>query len=134
MIRRSAYIDAHGDQATLHPPMSWKFIRLELASTGEFPAGSVGRAYLIRLPLDDRDHVDTVALDSTPHRATFRRHWSAEPDEHGQITQHGQQLQMGFNGSTRILRIDDRPVRLGEQVSVEDDDGAILPFRIASIR
>ena len=33
--------------------MKWKVIRLELASNWEFPKGSAGRSYLIRLPLTD---------------------------------------------------------------------------------
>jgi len=134
MIRKIPYTDCPGSPRTPAQRMSWKSIRLELGRTGEFPTGSVSRAYLIRLPLDDNDQVDPRAFDSAPHRATFRRHWSTEPDERGQITRHGDDWQIGFNGQSRLLRIDAHPVRLGEQVMIEDHDGHALPFRIASIR
>src|SRR5690349_8889466 len=61
--------------------MIWRSIRLELASTGEFPGGSVSRTFLVNLPLDDHDAVDRAALARNPRRATVRRHWSTEPDE-----------------------------------------------------
>jgi hypothetical protein len=42
--------------------MTWKSIRLELARTKEFPEGSASRAYLLRLPLDDRGRIYESAL------------------------------------------------------------------------
>ena len=45
---------------------NWKSIRLEIAQSAEFPTGSVSRAYIVRLPLDDRDLVDEDALVKTP--------------------------------------------------------------------
>src|SRR5205807_1664582 len=66
---------------------NWKNVRLELAPNEEFPVGSVSRAYLIRLPLDDSDLVDLSALEEYPHRAIVRRFWSNEPDETGLVGQ-----------------------------------------------
>lgn len=114
--------------------MNWKSIRLELARTGEFPAGSVSRAYLIRLPLDDEDRVDARAFDRSPQRATVRRHWSSEPDERGHILRDGREWHLQCNGEMRSLLFDSQPVRLGGEVSVIERDGSTLPFRIASIR
>ena len=114
--------------------MSWKFIRLELGRTGEFPSGSVGRAYLLRLPLNDQDEIDTHAFNREPHKATVRRQWSMEPDQRGHIMRNGRDWQMYCAGQTRRLQLDSRPVRLGEQFSVVGDDGIRLPFRVASIR
>lgn len=114
---------------------NWKTIRLELDRTGEFPAGSVSRGYLIRLPLDDSDEVDEAAFVQKPHRATVRRYWSTDPDEAGQILRTGDDWAMLCNGKpARILELDAQPLRLGQQVSVTEPDGATLPFRVASIR
>jgi len=113
---------------------NWKTIRLELDHTGEFPAGSVSRGYLIRLPLNDADQVDEAAFVQKPHRATVRRYWSTDPDEAGQILRSGGDWAMLCNGRpARILELD-APLRLGQQISVTEPDGATLPFRVASIR
>ena len=114
--------------------MNWKSIRLELGRTGEFPGGSVSRAYLLRLPLDDDDRIDASAFDRDPERATVRRHWSTEPDQRGHVVRDGSEWQMRCDGETRSVEFDGRPVRLGEQVSVIGGDGIALPFRISSIR
>ncbi|WP_309660926.1 hypothetical protein [Sphingomonas sp.] len=114
---------------------NWKNIRLELAQSPEFPTGSVSRAYLLRLPLDDNDLVDEGALLNSPRLATVRRHWANDPDEAGLVQKVNGALAMSSNGaSARMLRLDDQPIRLGQQVSVVESDGAVLAFRIASIR
>jgi len=114
---------------------NWKNIRLELARTKEFPAGSVSRGYLIRLPLNDDDLVDPDAFELTPYRGTVRRYWSTEPDEAGLVLPVDGEWAMQCNGTAaRRLELDGRPIRLGQQISVVEPNCAILPFRIASIR
>jgi hypothetical protein len=115
--------------------MNWKSIRLELGSTGGFPGGSVSRAFLVNLPLDDFDVVDGASLARNPSKATARRHWAAEPDERGQIVPSGPDLAMRCRGKAdRVLRLNGTPMHLGQLVSVVDPDGTVLPLRIASIR
>jgi hypothetical protein len=114
---------------------NWKDIRLELGRTNEFPAGSVSRAYRIRLPLDDNDLLDEKAIQASPHRATVHRYWSSEPDESGLVVRMDGAWAMQCNGSAvRMLELDGRPIRLGQQVAVEEPGGMLLPFRIAGIR
>jgi hypothetical protein len=114
--------------------MNWKSIRLELASTREFPAGSVSRAYLLRLPLDDDDMIDEAAVRSNPARATVRRHWSTEPDEIGLIARNGGHWSMRCDGKDRLLYLDSSPIRLGGRLSIAEPDGEVTPFNIASVR
>jgi hypothetical protein len=114
--------------------MYWKSIRLELGSTEQFPSGSVSRAYLISLPLDEEDMIDGLAFDRAPHRATFRRHWSADPDESGHLTREGADWVLKCDGKCRTLGFGSRPVRLGQQISLVEATGEVLPLRIASIR
>lgn len=114
---------------------NWKNIRLELASTREFPAGSVSRAYLIRLPLDDNDRVDEAAFLENPSRAMVRRYWSSEPDERGQLVRADGSWIIECNGKPhRRLELDGKPVRLAQQLTVSADEGRAVPFRVASIR
>ena len=115
--------------------MIWKSVRLELGSTGKFPAGSVGRAFLVNLPLNDYDLVDGAALARTPSKATARRHWSTEPDERGHIVPAGPDWAMRCSGKPdRVLQLNGTPIRLGQQVSIIDPDGTVLPLRVASVR
>lgn len=115
--------------------MNWRSIRLELGSTREFPAGSVSRAYLLRLPLNDSDVVDSAAISRNPFKAVVRRHWSTEPDERGYLLASGDDLAMHCDGKPdRLLQLDGTPVRLGRRVSVVEPDGTVLPFKISSIR
>ena len=114
---------------------NWKNIRLELAPTERFPTGSVSRGYLIRLPLDDRDLIDRAAYDLTPYLATVRRYWSTEPDEAGRVLPLEDSWKLECKGKQgRMLEVDGRPLRLGQQIKVIETDGTSLPFRIASVR
>lgn len=115
--------------------MNWKSIRLELGSTGKFPAGSVSRAYLIRVPLDEFDVVDRATLTRSAAKATVRRHWSTDPDQRGILVSSGSEWVMRCEGGAdRLLHLDAIPMRLGQQVSLVEPDGAILPFKVASVR
>ena len=113
----------------------WKKIRLELARTASFPSGSVSRGYLIQLPLDPEGRIDDELLALKPHQATVRRYWSTEPDEAGNVVpiESGWALRC-IGGPDRMLLLGGHPIRLGEQVSVLEPDGGVLPFYVASIR
>jgi hypothetical protein len=114
--------------------MNWKSIRLELSSTRDFPAGSVARAYLLRLPLDGEDRVDADAFKRSPSRAIARRHWSAEPDEQGMLVRDGHDWAIRSSSNRRLLRLDAQRMHVGAEVSIVDMNGTVLPFRVASIR
>lgn len=113
--------------------MNWTTIRLELAGTHDFPAGSVSRGYLIRVPLDENGSIDETSLAKAPQIATVRRFWSTEPDESGRLVRVDGQWALRCNGTPdRLLSIN--RLGLGEEVSVVESDGLLLPFRVASIR
>lgn len=114
--------------------MSWRFIRLELARTPEFPSGSVSRAYLMRLPVGDDDLIDRSAFEQNPSRASVRRYWSTDADQRGSIVEQGADWTMQFDGRRRLLKMNGTPLRLGQHVTVVEPDGTVLPFQIASIR
>ena len=89
--------------------MSWKNVRLELAGTHDFPNGSAGRAYLLRLPLDERGLIDERLIVQFPQRATVRRHWPNEPERNGYLVRkpHGwsfssAQVSMGDGGEFQL--------------------------------
>jgi hypothetical protein len=117
--------------------MHWKTIRLELASTPEFPAGSAGRAYLLRLPIDDCGILDAAALGQRPDHATVRRFWPSEPDWSGHVERTASGWRLRCSGETSaeaVSLIDEQPIRLGGEVIVTEADGRRLPFRVTDIK
>jgi hypothetical protein len=107
---------------------------LELAESPEFPRGSVGRGFLIRLPLDETGDIDEHALAREPHKAAVRRFWSSEPDEVGRLVNYDNRLALRCHGkSDRILCIRSS-IRIGENVEIICDDGNRNVFRVADVR
>jgi len=113
--------------------MAWTNVRLELCPTPDHPGGSVSRAYLLRLPLDDHGVVDIEAYDAMPVYASVRRYWPQEPDRAGRAirTSRGWLFSYTLPDSDReaILHRQCPHFRLGAQVPIHDD-GQMLMFRI----
>ena len=129
--------------------MKWKVIRLELASSWEFPRGSAGRSYLIRLPLTEDGEIDTVTLESQPTRATVRRHWPNQADMLGYLVHtplgyairyemNGTKLNgtagLNGNGDQRLFRFGADAIKLGEEMYLTELDGREMRFRIAGLQ
>lgn len=129
--------------------MKWKVVRLELASSWQFPRGSAGRSYLIRLPLTDEGAIDTPALESQPARATVRRYWPNEADMVGYLvhTPMGYAIHYEMNGAKlnggtptngnsygRLFQFGADAIRIGEELFLTEPDGHQARFRIASLQ
>lgn len=117
--------------------MNWKTVRLELARSSDFPKGSASRAYLLRLPLDDRGAIDAPAVLSDPGHATVRRFWPNERDRSGRIvpTSDGWAVSYdpGDSDDEGLYRLETGVLSLGGEVRVTEPDGRLLPFRVASL-
>ena len=117
--------------------MPWRIVRLELASSRDFPKGSVGRSYLIRLPLTSRGAIDDAELRLEPSRATVRRFWASEPDATGYFLRDpsGYSIKAEGNGSglSRIVQFAEDAVRLGGEVMMTEPDGSKMAFRVANV-
>ena len=116
--------------------MTWKTIRLELAATREFPAGSASRAFLLRLPVRDDGTIDEEEVAHCPTRATVRRYWGSEPDSSGRIVPvpGGWECRCDERGADgRAFRLPSPVLKLGQQVEMIGPDGCRLPFRVASM-
>ena len=130
--------------------MKWKVIRLELASSWQFPRGSAGRSYLVRLPLTDDGGIDIGALQAQPARATVRRYWPNEADMVGQLvhTPNGYAIQYELNGSARpngqaeangqgevrLFQFGADAIKLGEEIFLTEPDGNQARYRIAKLQ
>jgi hypothetical protein len=115
--------------------VGWNTIRLELGRTADFLAGSVTRAYLVRLPITDNGEIDEVAVLDNPTRATVRRFWPCEPDRVGHVvrTGCGWAFRCGCTDQPDATMVAKR-LKTGEEIFVTEGDGRQLPFRVASIR
>jgi hypothetical protein len=116
--------------------MHWKTVRLELASTEEFPRGSAGRAFLLHVPLASDGRIDRAAVDRQPDRATVHRFWASEPDAFGVVEPNdgGWALQFAVGAGVKLIfLLEDAPLRPDGQVSVLQPGGTSLSFRIASV-
>ena len=125
-------------------------IRLELASSWQFPRGSAGRSYLIRLPLTNEGAIDTAALQSQPSRATVRRYWPNEADMVGHLvpTSTGYAIRYEMNGTARLnggsetIGHGDPPlfqfgadaIRVGEEIFLTEPDGHQVRYRVANLQ
>lgn len=129
--------------------MNWKVIRLELASSWEFPRGSAGRSYLIRLPLTEDGVIDTEALESQPGHATVRRHWPNQADMLGYFVRtplgYAIRYEMSaaeLNGKVqangpddpRLIQFGADAIEVGEQIFLTEPDGSRMRFRIAGLQ
>lgn len=123
--------------------MQWKIIRLELASNWEFPRGSAGRSYLIRLPLTDDGAIDTETLELQPTRATVRRYWPNQADMLGHLIRTPMGYAIQYEASGRAAEAASEPalfqfgadaIKVGEQIFLAEPDGRQMNFRIASMQ
>ena len=130
--------------------MKWKVIRLELASSWQFPRGSAGRSYLVRVPLTEEGLIDAAALEAQPTRATVRRYWPNEADMVGQLvhTPTGYAIQYDLNGITRasgqsatngdgepqLLEFGADAIKLGNEIFLTEPDGIQARYRIAKLQ
>lgn len=120
--------------------MKWKVIRLELASSREFPRGSAGRSYLIRVPLTEDGAIDGGTLEAQPARATVRRYWASQPDKLGYLvrTPLGYAIRYEANGiaedSPQLFRFGAEAIKVGEEILLTELDGRELQFRVASLQ
>ena len=125
-------------------------IRLELASSWQFPRGSAGRSYLIRLPLTADGAIDTAALESQPARATVRRYWPNEADMVGYLihTPMGYAIRYEMNGTDRrsggsetnghgdpsLFQFGADAIRMGEEIFLTEPDGHQVRYRVANLQ
>jgi hypothetical protein len=66
-------------------PHEFKRIRLDLARSTEFPAGSAQHGYEFVAPLDAKGHIDTALWQAHRHNCRVRRFWRGEDDQIGRV-------------------------------------------------
>lgn len=114
----------------------WYLVKLELGPTLEYPNGSPGQAFLLRLPLAADGSVDEAMHAAAPREVFVRRFWQNEPDISGTVLPSASGWIFAFPNGTTDLRyyLDDVQIRPGAQTVLTDSHGARQPFRVVSVR
>ena len=115
----------------------WSRIRLELARSPGFPAGSARHGYVLVLPLDAAGKIDEATRRKAPELCTIHRFWEGEGDTAGQLVRAGQRWAFSYSDG----REDDEPVphlaehvfRVGEYLAVREAGGAEHTCRIVAV-
>jgi hypothetical protein len=120
--------------------MTLNAIRLELARTKEFPEGSGAHGYDIVAPLDAQGGFDAEAWKASRAACRVRRFWGAEDDQHGLLI-HRRDRRWAFSyvsgeddDDEPLFKLEAHRLKVGEYVSVTEQDGETRPFRIVSVR
>lgn len=123
-------------------PHAFKRIRLELARSKEFPAGSASRGYEFVAPLDSNARIDPALWRK--HRDNCRvRHFWGDEEEIGHLVhkpggpEHAQWA-FDYEGKAEYddksgYRFGAHAFRPGEYVSIRDEAGEMHTFRVASV-
>lgn len=124
-------------------PHTFKRIRLNLARSKEFPQGSSKRGYEFVAPLDASGHIDVALWKQHRDHCRVHRFWEGEDDEIGHLVhrpggpEHGRWV-FDYN-PTRAdddesgYRFGAHAFRVGEYVSIRDEDGEMHTFQVASV-
>jgi hypothetical protein len=124
-------------------PHALKRIRLHLARSRDFPAGSSRHGYQFVAPLDPNGHIDPALWRQYREHCGVRRFWEGEADELGRLVHRPgsgpARWVFDYNEATEEeedeagYRFGDHVFRCGEYVSIRDEDGEMHTFRVVSV-
>src|SRR5262245_56197444 len=119
--------------------MALKRIRLELARTKEFPAGSNRTSYDFVAPLDKDGHFDAEEWNSVRDVCTVHHVHAGQDDQRG-VLLHTRGRRWVFSyvpgddaDDEPIFKFDRHAFKVGEYVSVTEHDGKTWPFKVVAV-
>jgi hypothetical protein len=124
-------------------PHQLKRIRLNLARSGEFPNGSAQHGYEFVAPLDATGQIDPDLWLKYRQYCGVRRFWGQEEEQHGRLVhkpggpEHARWVfdydetteeddEAGYRFASHVFRV-------GEYVSIRDEDGEMHTFQVVSV-
>lgn len=121
------------------PQTGLKKIRLNLARSREHPNGSARHGYEFVAPLDEAGHIDAEAWRKLRERCRVRRFWGDEEEDLGHVV-HRPGGSWAFHydiagdeDDEAGYRFGTHPFRVGEYVSIKDEDGEMHTFQVATV-
>jgi len=124
-------------------PHVLKRIRLNLARSKEYPAGSARHGYEFVAPLDRTGHIDLELWRKHRDHCRVRRFWEGERDEVGHLIHAAggnEHARWVFDYDNSAEHDDEAGYRFGahafqpgEYVSIRDEDGEMHTFQVVSV-
>lgn len=128
--------------APTHPGL--RKVTLNAARSKEFPQGSIRHGYDFVAPLTEDGHIDLAAWKAHRGECFAHRFWGDEPSRRGLIVHRaggasGSTWAFEWNTGTKDeeeeegFRFGDHAFRVGEYVSVREEEGELRTFRVVSV-
>jgi hypothetical protein len=130
---------------TIPAPSPLKKVVLHAARSKQFPDGSIRHGYDFIAPLTADGHIDLEGWKTHRGECFAHRFWGDEPEQRGLLVHRAG----GRGGSTWRFelgagatldeegdgfRFGDHAFRVGEYVSIRDEGGELVTFRVASMK
>jgi len=124
-------------------PHALKRIRLHLARSKEFPAGSSSHGYEFVAPIDAKGHIDPELWRQHREHCRVRRFWNGEEDQVGRLLHKpggAEHARWVFDYDASRADDDEAGYRFGghafapgEYVSITEDDSDVHTFRVMAV-
>jgi hypothetical protein len=119
-------------------------VMLNAARSKEFPDGSIRHGYDFVAPLTAEGHIDLEAWKQHRGECFAHRFWGGEPSRRGLLVHRaggpgGATWAFEWNTGTKNeqeeegFRFGDHAFKIGEYVSVHEEEGELLTFRVVSV-
>jgi hypothetical protein len=103
----------------------------------EFADGDDHRGYTLTAPLTDDGKLDEAALKGLKGGASVRNFQPDEEPREGKLNRRGERWFFDFGdeaeGEEPLYRIGDHKFAVGEYVSITDEDGRLLTYKVTDV-
>jgi hypothetical protein len=118
--------------------MKLKTVRLEMARNPGYPDGDSACGYELNAPLDTDGRIDLASFQRQRSSCKVRRFWRDEQDKVGELhhTRHGTwafSYVPGEEDDEPLFRLESHSLRKGEYVTVREQNGDAITFRVANV-
>lgn len=104
----------------------------------EFADGDDHRGYTLCAPLTAEGKLDEAAFQGSRDQCTVRRFAPDEDAQEGRLTRRGERWffdygETGAAADEPVYRLGDHSFAVGEYVSITDEDGRLLTYKVTEI-
>lgn len=105
----------------------------------EFADGDDHRGYTLTAPLTEDGRLDEAAFRTARDRCTVRRFASDEDPQEGRLSRKGDRWFFDYDDEDEadnepLYRLGDHRFAVGEYVSVTDDEGRLLTYKVTDVQ
>ena len=104
----------------------------------EFADGDDHRGYTLTAPLTADGHLDEAAFRAAKDKCTVRRFAPDEEAQEGKLSRRGERWFFDYDDKADtddepLYRLGDHRFAVGEYVSVTDDEGRLLTYKVTEV-